>query len=145
MALPKDVPLSFDGIYTEMYAYREQLRGRDITLFFCGQHLGRDNSFDRGEVLGQFITYDQLMELHFFYDFKLGYHSLTHTDLTTLSDDEIRQEVKMPFPMDAFAYPYGRFDRRVLKAVEEAGYREAYSVHQGDGSQFQKHRRYLNW
>lgn len=146
LKLPMETPLSFDGIYEEVWEHREQLRGRDITLFFCGAHLARDNSFDVGQPHGNFIGYERLFILNDMFGFKLGYHSLTHQNLCLIeSDVELLTEIKPPFKMDAFAYPYGNVNARVASFVEHMGYKEAYSVTQGDGSQFQKRRRYLNW
>jgi peptidoglycan/xylan/chitin deacetylase (PgdA/CDA1 family) len=79
------------------------------------------------------------------YGFEIGYHSWSHRNLKTLSDAEVLQEVLPPFPMCRFAYPYGDVDERVATIVRNAGYQEAWSVTQGDGSQFQRKRRYLNW
>jgi peptidoglycan/xylan/chitin deacetylase (PgdA/CDA1 family) len=33
--------------------------------------------------------------------------------------------------MDYFAYPYGRFNKVVLDCVQQAGFKEAWSVNQG--------------
>lgn len=58
-------------------------------------------------------------------------HSLTHPDLTRLDDAEIwhqvygsRLELQQRFhiPVDFFCYPAGRYDARVVNAVELAGY-----------------------
>jgi len=138
-------PLSFDGIYVSVWNHREQLKGRDITLFFCGAHVASDNTFDVGQPYGKFCNWKEIFDLHFNYGFKLGYHSLTHADLTLLSDAEVVKEVTPPFPMDTFAYPYGKVDERVARIIADAGYKEAYSVTQGNGCNFQKKRSYLNW
>ncbi len=143
--LAHEGPISFDGVYTSVWGHRESLKGKDIKLFFCGGHVGRDNTFDTGQPYGQFCDWNQLLSLKLDYGFKLGYHSLTHRNLVDLTDQEIVEEVAPPFPMASFCYPYGNVDARVEKAVREAGYSDAWSVIQGDGSQYQRHRRYLNW
>jgi len=67
-------------------------------------------------------------------------HSRTHTDLTTLGDSELMEQILgsredlqgvLGRPVDYFAYPFGRFDRRVQSAVQAAGYRLAFSVDPG--------------
>lgn len=136
-------PISFDGVYTSVWNHREQLRGKDITLFMTGC-FDEDNSFDKGQRREYFCRLDQLKELRDNYGFKLGWHTWSHPDLTTIDNfEDILDEVTPPFPMDLFAYPYGRFDKTVIEAVQRARYKEAFSVHQGDDSQFQRKRSYL--
>ena len=58
-------------------------------------------------------------------------HTLTHPDLTSVSDDQLvretagsRRELQRRFgvPVDFFCYPSGRFDARVITAVKRAGF-----------------------
>lgn len=137
--------ISFDGVYEEVWNHRDQLRGKKVTLFFCGDHTGGTNSFDVGQPPGNFITIQQLLTLRDDYGFRLGYHSRSHRVMTDLSDDEVRAELVSPIPCELFAYPHGDVDSRVAKLVQRAGYKEAWSVTQGDDSQFQRKRSYLNW
>ena len=68
-------------------------------------------------------------------------HSLTHPDLTQLSDAELTREleasrtrIKGFFGERAanfFAYPSGRYDARVEQAVRDAGYLAATTVTRG--------------
>lgn len=142
-------PLSFDGIYETVSENREILRGRDVTLFVCGDHSGKDNSFDAPNLpnfrLERFLTIEQVLELSRDIGARVGWHSWTHRNLCELSDEEIKKEVEPPFPMDFFAYPYGNVDERVAGIVAQAGYVDAWSVTQGNGGPFQRRRRYLNW
>jgi peptidoglycan/xylan/chitin deacetylase (PgdA/CDA1 family) len=66
---------------------------------------------------------------------ELGSHSLSHPDLRRLSDDELAVELRgskeaveaiTGEPCRLFAYPYGLYDERVLKAVAAAGYELAF-------------------
>ena len=67
-------------------------------------------------------------------------HSLTHADLTRLPAAGLRRElsqsrarIRRTFgePADFFAYPSGRYDGRVKRAVRAAGYRGATTVRRG--------------
>jgi peptidoglycan/xylan/chitin deacetylase (PgdA/CDA1 family) len=68
-------------------------------------------------------------------------HSLTHPDLTRLSDAALRRELTGsrtrirrafgPRAANFFAYPSGRHDARVRRAVRAAGYRAATTVRRG--------------
>jgi peptidoglycan/xylan/chitin deacetylase (PgdA/CDA1 family) len=73
---------------------------------------------------------------------ELGWHTWSHRDLTTLSEEEIRKEITPPFPMKTFAYPYGRYKDLVLKLVKEQ-YETAYSVDITDGTKYTIPRNYL--
>jgi peptidoglycan/xylan/chitin deacetylase (PgdA/CDA1 family) len=67
-------------------------------------------------------------------------HSRTHPDLTKASDARLRAEtagarteLQQRFGVDAgfFAYPFGRYDDRVIAALREAGYLAATTVKRG--------------
>lgn len=144
--LESEGPISFDGIYSSVETYSDRLAGKDITLFVMGKFIGSDNSFDVGQIPEKYLTWPQILWLEAKIGAKIGYHSWSHRDLTTLSDAEILLEITPPFPMERFAYPHGRVDGRVAKLVEKAGYTEAWAAGpHGDGSQFQRKRRYLGW
>lgn len=138
-------PLSFDGIYESVFNQTEKLVGKDIILFFSGEHLGKDNSFDKGQPLSKFCDLDQILWMQKKLNCRIGYHSYSHRSLIYLSDEEVMKELNSPIPVDYYAYPYGDVDERIARLTKEAGYKEAWSVFQGDGSQFQRKRRYLNW
>ena len=136
-------PLSFDGVYYNVYLNQGLLEGRDVTLFVMGDYVGKTNKFDIGQPLERYCDWNQIMELVEIYNCRLGWHSWSHRDLTTLSEQEILKEVIPPIPMDVFAYPYGKFNDKVIEAVKIAGFKEAYSVTEGDGSEYQRLRAYL--
>jgi len=73
---------------------------------------------------------------------ELDAHSLTHPDLTRLDDAEIwrqvygsRVDLQQMFhvPVDFFCYPAGKYDARVVNAVELAGYVGATTTKYGLG------------
>lgn len=145
LELPKRTPLSFDGIYRENLEFFPLIKDRDVTLFVMGKYVGCNNSFDAGQPYAEFCTWPEIERLSTEFGFEVGYHSWSHRDLTQLSDFEVQLEVIPPLPMRSFAYPYGNVDERVARIVQRCGYQCAYSVTQGDDSQFQLKRRYLNW
>lgn len=140
-------PLSFDGIYRNVWLHREILKPKlpGAILFYMGNYVGKDNSFDTGQYLEEYCNWNELMDLVVNYGCKLGFHTWSHKPLNALSNEEVMKEITPPFPCHYFAYPGGVVDSRVASLVQEAGYKEAWSVTQGDGSQFQRRRRYLNW
>jgi peptidoglycan/xylan/chitin deacetylase (PgdA/CDA1 family) len=67
-------------------------------------------------------------------------HTLTHPDLTQVDDARLRQEVagsraairkEFHVPVNFFCYPSGRYDDRVIAAVQAAGYFAATSTSYG--------------
>jgi hypothetical protein len=132
-------------VYKSVYDNRDVLVGKDVTLFVMGSYAGGDNSFDTGSPLEYFCDWNEIMDLVTGLRCKLGWHTWTHPDLTGLAYSDLIREVTPPFPMDYFAYPYGKFNARVIRAVKSTGFKEAWSVFCGDGTGFQRRRRYLNW
>ena len=68
---------------------------------------------------------------------EIGSHSISHPDLTTVSDGQLWSELVdsraalqaiSGQSVDIFAYPYGAYDSRVIWAVEAAGYRAAVAA-----------------
>jgi len=138
-------PLGFDGVYHNVYLNQDVLEGKDVTLFVMGDYVGKDNSFDVGMPREEYCTWEQIEELVHLHKCKLGWHTWSHRDLTKLSREEVIREVRPPFPMKYFTYPYGAISPMVVDCVRDAGFEKAWSVHQGDGSTFQLNRTYLNW
>lgn len=138
-------PISFDGIYYNVWLNRERLRPKlsGAILFVMGDYVGKDNAFDRAMPLEGYCDWNEIMDLVLNYGCLLGWHTKSHRNLLDLSDEEVMKEVMPPIPMAHFAYPYGSVDERVERIVKACGYTAAWSVHQGNGSQFQRNRKYL--
>ena len=134
--------LTFDGVYKNVYENRDVLAGKDVILFITGNYIGKDNSFDKGKPLEQFCTLKELDEL-FAMGCKIGWHTWSHRNLIELSDEEIDHEIKSMFPCDYFAYPFGGFNKKIVDKLINVGYRKAFSVNDGDNSDFQITREYL--
>jgi peptidoglycan/xylan/chitin deacetylase (PgdA/CDA1 family) len=67
-------------------------------------------------------------------------HTRCHTDLPTLADEALRDQLAgsredlqslLGCAVDYLAYPYGRYDERVLRETQLAGYLGAFSVQPG--------------
>lgn len=129
-------PISFDSVHYNVYLNQGVLENKDVTLFVTGDFVGLDNSFDEGQTLERLCDWNQIMDLVTIYGCKLGWNTWSYRDLTTLSDKEIIYEVQPPFPMRYFAYPFGKYDDRVLEIVKAMGYEKAYSIIDTDGTDF---------
>lgn len=71
---------------------------------------------------------------------EIGSHSLTHSILTHVSDDQLQQEFEeskrmiedhIDRPVASFCYPNGDFDDRCLQLLQEHDYRQACSTRWG--------------
>lgn len=146
--LASEGPISFDGVYTEVYDNYRALKGKDITFFISGKYVGGDNSFDVGETPGQFCTWSQIWEMLVELRANLGYHGWAHRKCVGLDRTELTNELSgLPVGCNnIFAWPHGVCDSLAITAVEAMGFTEAWCAGPyGDGSQFQKIRNYLNW
>lgn len=105
--------------------------------------------------LEEMMSWDDLAGLKAFPLVTVGAHTCSHWNLTRLNDDDLKHELDVPLArirdfmdMDKvmIAYPNGRYDDRVLQAVEEAGYSAGFITHRGtntsDTPKFQYHREY---
>ncbi|MDP1681767.1 MAG: polysaccharide deacetylase family protein [Burkholderiales bacterium] len=72
--------------------------------------------------------------------FSFHSHTRSHADLPTLDDRALHDQLAggrddlqtlLGEAVDYLAYPYGRYDDRVLRAAQAAGYRAAFSVQPG--------------
>lgn len=126
-------PIGFDGIYYNVFENRHLLKGKQGILFIMGDYLGKDNTFDLPYVpkLEKYCTLAQVQQIAAETGFEIGWHTWSHPDLTTLSRERIMEEIRPPFDMKTFAYPYGRYNDLVIECVKEMGYERAYSVTQG--------------
>ncbi len=70
----------------------------------------------------------------------IGSHGLAHVDLTKVSDVELDRELTVSKSMledrlqqeiTLFAFPYGRFSRRVWDAARKAGYTHLFTIQLG--------------
>ena len=126
-------PLGFDGIYLNVYENQDILKNKTGVFFVMGNFMGGDNSFDLEYVpkLEKYCSWEQVEEMSSKYNFKIGWHTWNHPDLTKLSEEDIMKEITPPYPMDFFAYPYGNYNDLVIKCVKKAGFSFAWSVIQG--------------
>jgi peptidoglycan/xylan/chitin deacetylase (PgdA/CDA1 family) len=84
---------------------------------------------------GRLMTTDEVCRLHRL-GFTIGAHSLSHPDLRVLDDPALQEEVAgskraveslTGDRCRSFAYPYGVYDARVKRTVEDAGFDLAFT------------------
>jgi peptidoglycan/xylan/chitin deacetylase (PgdA/CDA1 family)/GT2 family glycosyltransferase len=131
---------AYDDLYTEVLPVSLQL-GFKALVFVVVDQIGGSNQWSQvqGGRARSLLTLGQMRELRK-HGFFFGAHSMTHKQLPTLSNADLRREVSdsksrledlLGEPVHWFAYPFGEVDRRVRAAVAEAGFKAAFTTQQG--------------
>jgi len=116
------------GVFTHALPVLERL-GFSATVFLTVGEAGPGGDDDALPSLEDrpMLTWGQVRRLRDA-GWTIGAHTLTHPDLTALSDARCEWEISaskafledaMGEPVTSFAYPFGRFDRRTRRIVAE--------------------------
>lgn len=132
------IGITFDDGYESLCRYGAGVlkeHGFTACTFLVAGFVGRRSLWD--VWLGprpRHLSWDEIFRLKGL-GFEFGSHSLTHPDLTRVSDTRLSEEVegskelleRRLGPIQFFSYPFGRHDSRVRRAVKAAGYRLAFA------------------
>ena len=135
------IALTFDDAYADFHAVALPLLAKHRmtgTLFVPTGHVGGscDWMCDEGEGDRPILSWTALAEVAAS-GIEIGAHSHTHPAMDRLSASELAEQAARPkaeledrlgAPVTSFAYPYGRYGRRVRDAVAAAGYRAACTM-----------------
>lgn len=126
----KSVLVTIDDGYSELVDTVEYFKKQHISpaLFLLAntknpnrQELANEKSFLKAKDI-------QLLKK---YGWEFGSHSATHANLTTLTKKALQTEIieskqllekQTEYPITAFAYPRGKYNKTVLEQVKKAGY-----------------------
>ncbi len=127
--------ITFDDGYLNFYENALpvlQQHGLTATVFVTSGYLGRAGDWETGGEYPSWMlmTPQQVAQAHAA-GIEIGGHSVNHLDLTQagsrLQSDVTgnRQQLEdiIGAPVTEFAYPFGRYNRRVMAALTEAGFR----------------------
>lgn len=128
--------ITFDDGYEDLYKYRNEITHLGIKpiVFVLSnpEHVNREE-LDNDKKL---LSTNQIKEL-INLGWEIGLHSATHPDLTTLDNAGLKKEIfdakgvlerKISRKVNCFAYSKGRYNNEVLKMVEKAGFKMAFSM-----------------
>jgi peptidoglycan/xylan/chitin deacetylase (PgdA/CDA1 family)/glycosyltransferase involved in cell wall biosynthesis len=129
----KPVLLTFDDGYADLAEYALPVLRRygfGAVVFVVTGQVGGTNAWDEAQGSGthRLMTAEQI-RYWATQGIEFGSHSRTHTDLTTLSSEELAKEIigsrdelssLLGSPVTSFAYPYGSFNPMVSNRVREA-------------------------
>lgn len=146
---PRSVVLTFDDGYLSLYQFARPLLTRlgfVATLFLTTNPVGLA-SYDKESSFkaAGYPTYDRPLnwaELAEMAEagWSIESHSCSHPFLSKLDPDRLldelaksRQQIEQHLsnPVHFLAYPYGDYSQRVLAGVKKAGYKAAFTVHDG--------------
>lgn len=134
----KPIMLTFDDGYGGHYEYVYPLLKKysypavfSVYTLNMGKDTGRTH-----------VSWEQLKEMAANPLVTIASHSVTHPkDLRTLTDDQLKIEIEqskkilenqLGISIRYFTYPEGKYDQRVAKFVEKAGYRSALTMSDTD-------------
>jgi peptidoglycan/xylan/chitin deacetylase (PgdA/CDA1 family) len=129
----KPIILTFDDGYIDFYVNAYPILRRynlNATAFISPGLIGQS----------PYIDWDQIKEMDRAGLISFQAHSVTHPDLTKLSDEKLKLEIEeskimlqnfLGRPVNFFAYPFGYSNARVWKATKEAGFFGAVSTLSG--------------
>ena len=142
---PKSFALTFDdgfrSVYSEAFPVLAAY-GFTATVFLVTDFCGGYNDWSGGghEVPRRpLLSWREIKEMRLYGGIEFGSHTRTHPDLTALSAVQVENELagskaliedRLGCEAALFAYPYGKLDPTVKKAVERI-YRAAFSVKLG--------------
>jgi peptidoglycan/xylan/chitin deacetylase (PgdA/CDA1 family) len=139
-----EVPLliTFDDGYRELYdVVLPGLEAREVPfhVFLVTDYVGRDNEWDLslGRRPFRHLDWAQIVEMAA-RGVTFGSHGATHGDLTTMSPNEVRDELArsksaiedhLGQPAQTVSYPFGRYNEVAVAIARETGYEAAFSLY----------------
>ncbi|HDP99962.1 MAG TPA: polysaccharide deacetylase family protein, partial [bacterium] len=108
------------------------------SVFVISNFIGKINSWDANlfRRYSKHLSRQQLKELTTA-GWEIGSHTASHPDLTRLSEQQLINELEnskkliadlIQKPVDYIAYPFNRFNPRVLQMAQKIGYRAGFAL-----------------
>lgn len=141
----KPIFISFDDAYEDNLENALPLLEKynfKACLFCLSDHQILKNFWDKADgEISKIMTEEQKRTAGESRHFEIGSHGISHRDLTTLDQQELKRELEQSKrelqklyaqPVLAFAYPFGIANERVREAVIAAGYKFAVLTDRGE-------------
>ena len=134
--LPENpVLITFDDGYEDNYVYAYpilQKYGFKGTIFVITSFLDKN--------MKNYVTWEQAEEMEASGTISIQSHTVTHSSMTELSDEQLRHELAdskqaieshLNKPIHFIAYPTGTYNLHIAQLVKEAGYDGAFTIKYG--------------
>ena len=140
------IVITFDDGYLDNYTNAFpvlQKYGFSVTIFLVSDFLGKSRSWGHGHP-ACLMDWGHAREMSRF-GVSFNAHTCTHPDLTTLSNQEASRELiesrkkiedALGVAVRHFAYPWGRYDKRIMQLTEDAGYEAAFAIRKSEMSRY---------
>lgn len=134
----KSIILTFDDGYGDFYTDAFPLLKKyqmKATVYIIYDFIGKKNYMDAAQI--QEIINSGLIEI--------GSHTLTHPNLTAISEQEAEHQIKeskillenrFNVKVETFCYPYGVYSSQVAQVVKKVGYTAAVATYKGIDESF---------
>lgn len=131
------IVMTFDDGFANFFTHALPVcerHGIHVTVFCVAGYLGRSSSWDALPKQSH-LTKSQIREISRL-GHEIGSHTLSHANLTYLSDHELQTELSESKkiledctgkPVTSLSFPFGRISRRVWEAAKKIGFTAATS------------------
>lgn len=135
----KAVSIMFDDGYKDILVVKDWLRAQGIVPSVCV--LSDPGNASQTEVCPgkEFLSTEDMQALHAD-GWAIGSHSATHTDFSKMSESDAYREIALSKQrlesalnetVDWFVYPRGYYSDMIVRTVQDAGYKMAFSMDDG--------------
>jgi peptidoglycan/xylan/chitin deacetylase (PgdA/CDA1 family) len=146
----KEVVLTFDdgfeNNYTVAFPILKRL-GFTATIFLTTGYLGKTCKWQKDQSIGALplLSWEQVLEMSE-EGFSFGSHTISHADLTTVTEDEAEREIaaskesletRLSKSVSFFCYPYGNRTPAIEGIVRRQGYLGACTTVYGMKNQYE--------
>lgn len=140
---PKSVAITFDDGYGDNFTNAFEILqkfGFKATIYLVPNQTANHWESVNTTHISQMLSNEQIAKMQSSNLIEFGSHTLSHANLLKLDDIKLKEELTQSkkavesiinAKCRAFAYPYGKYDERVIKAAKDAGYTNAVIVKRG--------------
>ena len=129
----------FEDNYTNAFPILQKYRFKATIYLVPNQKINHWEEKNTS-VLSNLLNNEQILQMQNSGLIEFGSHTLSHVNLSTINNEQLRIELEkskeevekiIKKGCEAFAYPYGKFDEKIVKIVKEVGYKNATVVKRG--------------
>jgi len=140
---PKSFCITFDDGYEDNFTHAFPILQKydfKATIYLVPHYEYNSwEDFEEG-TFDKLLNADQIRQMQESGLIEFGSHTLNHKNLVTIPAEEAQNEIKVSkeevesiigTECRAFAYPYGKYNEKIVKMAEDAGYENATIVKRG--------------